>query len=93
MAILKELDAAKNRNAWYASELELARKAGYTPNPSSSPILDQRAAESFDDDDKPLIEALIAMKNELANVQGSIDKQAVLAAKKIAEVEKHETQL
>ncbi|KAH7333205.1 hypothetical protein BKA65DRAFT_403806 [Rhexocercosporidium sp. MPI-PUGE-AT-0058] len=88
VAILKELDAAKNRNAWYASELELARKAGYTPNPSSSPILDQRAAESFDDDDKPLIEALIAMKSELANVQGSIDKQAVLAARKIAEVEK-----
>jgi len=88
VALLKELDAAKNRNAWYASELELARKAGYVPNPSSSPILDQRAAESFDDDDKPLIEALIAMKNELANVQNSIDKQAVLAAKQIAEVEK-----
>ena len=65
VAVLKELDAAKNRNAWYASELELARKAGYTPNPSSSPILDQRAAESFDDDDKPLIEALIAMKAEV----------------------------
>ena len=88
VALLKELDAAKNRNAWYASELELARKAGYVPNPSSSPILDQRAAESFDDGDKPLIEALIAMKTELANVQGSIDKQAVLAAKQIAEVEK-----
>ncbi|KAH6677672.1 hypothetical protein B0J14DRAFT_348599 [Halenospora varia] len=88
VALLKELDAAKNRNAWYASELELARKAGYTPNPSSSPILDQRAAESFDDDDKPLIEALIAMKQELSNVQSSIDKQAVLAAKQIAEVEK-----
>ncbi|KAH8762979.1 hypothetical protein BGZ57DRAFT_768903 [Hyaloscypha finlandica] len=88
VALLKELDAAKNRNAWYASELELARKAGYVPNPSSSPVLDQRAAESFDDDDKPLIEALIAMKSELVNVQGSIDKQAVLAAKQIAEVEK-----
>jgi hypothetical protein len=88
VALLKELDVAKNRNAWYASELELARKAGYVPNPSSSPILDQRAAESFDDDDKPLIEALIAMKAELSNVQGSIDKQAVLAAKQIAEVEK-----
>lgn len=88
VAILKELDMAKNRNAWLASELELARKAGYTPNPSSSPILDQRAAESFDDDDKPLIEALIAMKTELSNVQGSIDKQAVLAARQIAEVEK-----
>jgi DNA repair exonuclease SbcCD ATPase subunit len=88
VALLKELDAAKNRNQWYASELELARKAGYVPNPSSSPMLDQRAAESFDDDDKPLIEALIAMKTELSNVQASIDKQAVLAAKKIAEVEK-----
>ncbi|KAB8298673.1 hypothetical protein EYC80_000851 [Monilinia laxa] len=88
VTLLKELDAARNRNAWYASELELARKAGYTPNPSSSPVLDQKAAESFDDDDKPLIEALIAMKAELANVQGSIDKQAVLAAKQIAEVEK-----
>ncbi|TGO49090.1 hypothetical protein BCON_0221g00010 [Botryotinia convoluta] len=88
VTLLKELDAARNRNAWYASELELARKAGYTPNPSTSPMLDQKAAESFDDDDKPLIEALLAMKAELANVQGSIDKQAVLAAKQIAEVEK-----
>ncbi|RDL36143.1 Kelch motif [Venustampulla echinocandica] len=88
VALLQELDAAKSRNAWYASELELARKAGYTPNPSSSPILDQRAAESFDDDDKPLIEALLAMKQELTNVQGSVDKQAILAAKQIAEVEK-----
>ncbi|RAL62131.1 hypothetical protein DID88_002617 [Monilinia fructigena] len=86
--VLEERYAARNRNAWYASELELARKAGYTPNPSSSPVLDQKSAESFDDDDKPLIEALIAMKAELANVQGSIDKQAVLAAKQIAEVEK-----
>lgn len=88
MTLLQELDSAKNRNAWYASELELARKAGYCPNPSASPTLDKRAAESFDDDDKPLIEALIAMKQELVNVQGSIDKQAILAAKKIAEVEK-----
>ncbi|QSZ32334.1 hypothetical protein DSL72_001908 [Monilinia vaccinii-corymbosi] len=88
VTLLKELDAIRNRNAWYASELELARKAGYTPNPSSCPVLDLKAAESFDDDDKPLIEALIAMKAELANVQGSIDKQAILAAKQIAEVEK-----
>ncbi len=88
VAILKELDAAKNRNAWYASELELAKKSGYQPNPSPSPILDQRAAESFGEADRPLIEALIAMRNELANVQGSIDQQAVLAARRIAEVEK-----
>jgi chromosome segregation ATPase len=86
--LLKELDAARNRNAWYASELELARKAGYVPNASLSPVLDSRATETFDDDDKPLIEALLAMRTELASVQNSVDKQAVLAAKQIAEAEK-----
>lgn len=88
VALLKELDAAKNRNAWYASELELARKSGYTPNPSASPALDQRTADSFDDEDKPLVEALLAMRAELANVQASVDKQAIVVAKQIAEVEK-----
>ncbi|KAI3545390.1 kelch domain-containing protein [Colletotrichum filicis] len=88
VAILKELDTARNRNAWYASELELARKAGYVPNASLSPVLDSRAAETFDDEDKPLIEALLAMRTELANVQASVDKQAILAAKQIAEAEK-----
>jgi len=88
VAILKELDSARNRNAWYASELELARKAGYVPSNSSSSLLDGRAAETFDDEDKPLIEALLAMRAELANVQTSVDKQAVLAAKQIAEAEK-----
>ncbi|KAK3372026.1 hypothetical protein B0H63DRAFT_453400 [Podospora didyma] len=88
VALLKELDSARNRNAWYASELELARKSGYVPNASLSPVLDNRSAETFDDDDKPLIEALLAMRTELANVQLSVDKQAVLAAKQIAEAEK-----
>lgn len=88
VALLKELDSARNRNAWYASELELARRAGYVPNASLSPVLDTRAMDTFDDDDKPLIEALLAMRTELANVQASVDKQAVLAAKQIAEAEK-----
>lgn len=87
VVLLKELDSARNRNAWYASELELARKAGYIPSASMSPALD-KSAETFDDDDKPLIEALIAMRTELANVQSSVDKQAVLAAKQIAEAER-----
>lgn len=88
VALLKELDAARNRNAWYASELELARKSGYVPNASLSPVLDSRGAETFDEDDRPLIEALLAMRTEVANVQASLDKQAVLAAKHIAETEK-----
>lgn len=88
VALLKELDAARNRNAWYASELELARRAGYVPSTSLSPVLDSRSMETFDEEDKPLIEALLAMRTELANVQASVDKQAVLAAKQIAEAER-----
>jgi chromosome segregation ATPase len=86
--LLKELDSSRNRNAWYASELELARKAGYVPNAAASPALDAKAAETFDDEDRPLIEALLAMRTELANVQSAVDKQAVIAAKQVAEAEK-----
>lgn len=88
VVLLKELDAARNRNAWYASELELARKSGYMPTTSLGQVLDSRGTETFDDDDKPLIEALLTMRSEVANVQASLDKQAVLAAKHIAEAEK-----
>ncbi|KAF9772015.1 hypothetical protein IL306_010331 [Fusarium sp. DS 682] len=88
VVLLKELDSARNRNAWYASELELARKAGYVPNTSYSSLLDNKATETFDDEDRPLIEALLAMRSELANVQTAVDKQAVIAAKQIAEAEK-----
>ncbi|KAH7176561.1 hypothetical protein EDB81DRAFT_897866 [Dactylonectria macrodidyma] len=88
VVLLKELDSARNRNAWYASELELARKSGYVPNTSYSPVLDSKATETFDDEDRPLIEALLAMRTELANVQSAVDKQAVLAAKQVAEAER-----
>ena len=86
--LVKELEAARNRNAWYASELALARKAGYQPNSSGNPILDQQAADVFGDDDKPLIEALLRMKSELASVQESINSQSVATASRIAEIEK-----
>lgn len=86
--LLNELDNLRNKNAWMASELELARKSGYTPGGTPSSIIDNRISTSFSDSEKPLIEALIAMRNELANIQASVDQQAVLAAKKIAEVEK-----
>ncbi|POR32568.1 Tip elongation aberrant protein 1 [Tolypocladium paradoxum] len=88
VALLKELDSSRNRNAWYASELELARKAGYVSAVTLSPTFDAKATETFDDEDRPLIEALLAMRTELANVQSAVDRQAVLAAKQIAEAEK-----
>ncbi|RDA91929.1 hypothetical protein CP533_1291 [Ophiocordyceps camponoti-saundersi (nom. inval.)] len=88
VALLKELDSSRNRNAWYASELELARKAGYVTTSGFSPSLEAKATETFDDEDRPLVEALLAMRTELANVQSAVDKQAVIAAKQIAEAEK-----
>jgi len=86
-ALIKELEAAKARNAWYASELALAKKAGYCPNPSNIPALDERAADLFADEDRPIIEAFLAMRAELAKMQATVDRQAAIASKRVAEVE------
>lgn len=86
-ALLKEFEAAKSRNAWYASELSLARNAGYQQHSSQSPILDEKAASSFGDEDKPLVEALITMRARLAEVQESVDSRVIAAAQEVAEIE------
>ncbi|KAJ5095650.1 hypothetical protein NUU61_005006 [Penicillium alfredii] len=86
-ALIKELEAAKARNAWYASELALAKKGGYVPNPSSSPALDDRTNDSLNDEDRPLIEAFLSMRAELAKMQATVDRQASIASKRVAEVE------
>lgn len=86
-ALIKELEAAKARNAWYASELSLAKKAGYMPNASSSPALDERANENLTDEDRHLVEAFLSMRAELAKMQATVDRQASIASKRIAEVE------
>ncbi|KAF2131965.1 cell polarity protein-like protein [Dothidotthia symphoricarpi CBS 119687] len=86
--LVQELETVKGRNAWYASELALARKAGYHPGPSTSPVFDERSADSFRDEDRPLVEALLKMKTELDRVQTSIKSQGNDAAKKIAEIER-----
>jgi hypothetical protein len=86
--LLRDLELVKSRNAWYASELALARKAGYNPGLSTSPSFDERSTEALRDEDKPLLEALFKMKSELERVQGSIKSQGEDAAKRIAEVER-----
>lgn len=86
-SVLKDLEAARNRNAWYATELALARKAGYQQNSSPGPSLNERATPIFGDEEKPLIEALIAMRAQLADVQGSVESRVNAAAQEIAEVE------
>ncbi|KAF2703929.1 hypothetical protein K504DRAFT_451147 [Pleomassaria siparia CBS 279.74] len=85
--LMRELEVFKSRNAWYVSELALARKAGYNLG-ASSPMLDERAVDVFGDDERPLLEALLKMKNELERVQTSIKSQGGDAAKKIAEIER-----
>ncbi|KAL7267535.1 Negative regulator of mitotic exit [Rhizina undulata] len=87
-SITQEFQKLKQMNDWYASELALARRAGYSPQPSASSLLDERSTDSFDEDERPFVEAMLALKSELAKVQGSVDSQVALAAKKIQEVER-----
>ena len=86
-ALVKELEAAKSRSAWYASELALARKAGYHSTSLSSPTLDERAVNQFGDEDRPMIEAFLTMRAELVKMQQAVEQQGASAAKRIAEVE------
>ncbi|KAL4906636.1 hypothetical protein BDW74DRAFT_136120 [Aspergillus multicolor] len=86
-ALHKELEALRSRNAWYASELALAKKAGYTPNISTNSVLDERTSDAFADEDRPLIEAFLAMRAELTKMQATVDRQAAIASKRVAEVE------
>ena len=95
-ALTKELELAKGRNAWYASELALAKKAGYTPNPytgaggsggGGGDLEDHVLPDSLNDEDRSVIEAFLSMKTELAKMQATVDRQAAIASKRIAEVE------
>ncbi|ETN43014.1 uncharacterized protein HMPREF1541_02172 [Cyphellophora europaea CBS 101466] len=86
-ALVKELESAKRTNAWYASELALARKGGYQPTNASSPTFDERAVSQFHDDDKPLIEAFMTMRSEMVKMQQAMEHQSASTAKRIAEVE------
>lgn len=82
-----EMEELKRLNAWYASELALARRAGYTLQ-SNNGLLEERGVDLLQENDRPLLEAMITLKGELVKVQGIVDSQAALAAQKIAEVER-----
>ena len=86
-ALTRELDTAKGRNAWYASELALARKNGYQPSSTRGLALRESMTGSFDEEDRPLVEALIAMRSELADVQNSVQTRVQEAAQKVVEAE------
>ena len=84
--LVQALEAAKSRNAWYASEMALARQSGYQPNTSGSP-LDEKAAQSFGSEDQPLLEALIAVRAQLAEVQSNLEEREDAAAQDVAAAE------
>jgi chromosome segregation ATPase len=86
-ALAKELESAKRSNAWYASELALARKAGFTSANPSSPTLDERSIGQFGDDDKPLIEAFMTMRSQMVRMQQAMEQQSGSTARQIAEIE------
>lgn len=86
--MLKEFEKLKHMNDWYASELALARRAGYTIQSGNNAILEERGADSLLDEERPFVEAMLILKGELQKVQGSVDAQAAMAAKKIQEVER-----
>jgi hypothetical protein len=86
-ALVKELESAKRTNAWYASELALARKSGYLPTSATSPTFDDKAVNQFTDDDKPLLEAFMTMRSEMMKMHQAMEHQSTSTAKRIAEVE------
>ncbi|KAL2401588.1 Tip elongation aberrant protein 1 [Exophiala dermatitidis] len=86
-ALLKELETVKKTNAWYASELALARKQGYHPATSPSPTFDERAVTQVAEDDRPLMEAFVNMRTEMVKMQEAMEAQASSMAKRVAEVE------
>jgi hypothetical protein len=85
--LLKDLENARSKNAWYASELSLARKAGYRPT-SADGHGAERDGETFTENEKPLVEALLKMRAELASVQAALVAQSRSASERIAQVQK-----
>lgn len=82
-ALLKELEAERLRNAWYESELVLARKAGFQQSTTKG----VQITTAPNDEDTPLIEALITLRARLAEVQASVDSRISAAAQEVAEIE------
>ncbi|KAI9760330.1 MAG: hypothetical protein M4579_001734 [Chaenotheca gracillima] len=86
-SLVRELEELRGKNAWYASEMALARKAGYSSNMTKSSPVEEQSSDMLEDD-KPLVETLLLMRNEIVKLQTNMQEQAVQAAQQVAEVEK-----
>ena len=87
-SLLKELEAAKTKNAWYAAELAMAREAGFSAGASGSPISKREPPESLDEGDKHLMEAFVKMRSDLATVQEAFAKAQAAQGEQVAQVER-----
>lgn len=87
-ALEQEVDQLKKQNAWFSSELALARRAGYSTISSNESSDQRRVSEPLQDADRPLMEGLVALKLELSRVYSQLDAQAADTAKKMSEVER-----
>ncbi|KAF8538437.1 hypothetical protein BDD12DRAFT_917694 [Trichophaea hybrida] len=84
----QEVEKLKRINDWYVSELALARRAGYTPQTSHAALFEDRGRELLAEDDRPFVEAMLALKGELSNVQAELESQSALAVKRMQDVER-----
>ena len=84
-ALAKQLEIERKQNTWYAAELALARKAGYTP---SSPTIPSLPPQGVEDDDKQLIEAFLKTRTELQAMKSLMEEKAGSMNAKIAQIEK-----
>ncbi|GAB7359589.1 hypothetical protein MBLNU230_g6774t1 [Neophaeotheca triangularis] len=84
----KELESTKSRNAWYASELALAKRSGYQSRGGDSPAVDERTAEVFGDEARPMVEAVLKMRTEMGRLQQALDSQAQDSAQKLEQVQR-----
>jgi len=84
--VMKELDSLRGQNLWYTVELALARKAGYRTRPDGSSA--GISLDTFSEDDKPLLDAFFQMKEDLENMQRSLQMQSVQAADRVAQIER-----
>lgn len=85
-SLMKEIEALKNSNAYYMSELVGARKAGYSPSGNQSSNLDA-TARSFGGNQNQVMDQLMAMKATFAQIQSTNGTRLEVLVKKIAEVE------
>lgn len=85
--LMKELQSVRTKNAWYASELGLARKAGYLATSTDSQMAIDKSS-GVAENEKPMVETLLRMRSELAKAQESLVTQSISVAEKIAQMQK-----